>query len=108
MNLFVSAFVEQAVKKFFECDAIKKDDDGCVDEVIFNYVNIERVKEVSYKYSSLTSSYINDKEEENCINGDNGVCKDDDKFENEQIDKAINDEFSIMKLYPQNKYFVYQ
>ena len=54
--MFISAFIEQAIKKFFECDAIKKDNDGCIDKVIFNYINIERVKEVSYKYSSLSSS----------------------------------------------------
>ena len=93
--MFISAFIEQAIKKFFECNAIKKDNDSNIDKYIFNYINIERVKEVSYKYCSLTSSYINDKEEEKDKgdNNNNHNHKDDDKFENEQIDKAINDEF---------------
>ena len=82
------------------------DDDDSIDKEIFNDIISEGEKEVSHKDSSLSSSDIDDKEEEK----DNGEInihnpKNDDKFEKIQIDDDLNDEFALMKLHSENKIF---
>ena len=81
-------------------------DDDSIDKEIFNDIISEGEKEVSHKDSSLSSSDIDDKEEEK----DNGEInihnpKNDDKFEKIQIDDDLNDEFALMKLHSENKIF---
>ena len=81
-------------------------DDDSIDKDIFNEIISEGEKEVSHKDSSLSSSDIEDKEEDK----DNGEInnhnpKNDDKFENVKINNDINDEYALMKIHSENKIF---
>jgi hypothetical protein len=80
-------------------------DDDSIDKNIFNDIISEGEKEVSHKDSSISSSDVEDKEEEKDndeININNNHDKD-DNFENEQINH--NDEFSLLKIHSENKIF---
>ena len=80
-------------------------DDDSIDKEIFNDIISEGEKEVSHKDSSLSSSDIDDKEEEKDNVEINNHKNDDNKFENVQINDDINDEFALMKLHSENKIF---
>ena len=79
--------------------------DDSIDKEIFNDIISEGEKEVSHKDSSLSSSDIDDKEEEKDNVEINNHKNDDNKFENVQINDDINDEFALMKLHSENKIF---
>ena len=80
-------------------------DDDSIDKEIFNDIISEGEKEVSHKDSSLSSSDIDDKEEEKDNVEINNHKNDDNKFENVQINDDINDEFALMKIHSENKIF---
>ena len=79
--------------------------DDSIDKEIFNDIISEGEKEVSHKDSSLSSSDIDDKEEEKDNVEINNHKNDDNKFENVQINDDINDEFALMKIHSENKIF---
>lgn len=80
-------------------------DDDSIDKEIFNDIISEGEKEVSHKDSSLSSSDIDNKEEEKDNVEINNHKNDDNKFENVQINDDINDEFALMKIHSENKIF---
>ena len=81
-------------------------DDDSIDKNIFNDIISEGEKEVSHKDSSISSSDVEDKEEEKDNDEiNNHDHKNDDKFEKEQINNDINDEFALMKIHSENKIF---